>query len=280
VIPELSSTEKYKRHDLLATQDQHPVVKLEDVWFSYNRAPALSGIRLSIMRGECVAIVGRNGAGKTTLVKHLNGLLKPDRGEVNVLGRNTLQTPVAELARHVGFAWQNPNDQLFQANVRKEILLGPRSLHAFDPAWCNRLFERFNLGVLLDRPPFQLSEGQKKRVSFAAALAVQPELVVLDEPTAGQDESFRLELGRLISELQAEGRTVLLVTHDLEFAAEHADRWVAMADGRIVADGTPEAVMRDKGAMTKAGLRSTQGFQLKEAIESIPPDLSQEGESG
>ena len=274
VIPELSSSKKSGPHEPSPTEDQSPIVELEDVWFSYDRSPALCGIRLSVMQAECVALVGRNGAGKTTLVKHLNGLLKPNRGEVNVLGRNSRQTPVAELARHVGFAWQNPNDQLFQANVKKEILLGPHSLHAFDPAWCDRLFERFNLGILLNRPPFQLSEGQKKRVSFAAALAVQPELVVLDEPTAGQDESFRLELGRLIRELRAEGRTVILVTHDIEFAAEHASRWIAMADGRIVADGTPEAVMRDKEAMAKAGLRSTQGFQLKEAIESIPRNLS------
>ena len=247
--------------------NRKPVVEIDDVWFKYDGFPALRGISLTLVQSECVALVGRNGAGKTTLVKHLNGLLKPNQGKVEVLGRNTLKTPVAELARHVGFAWQNPNDQLFQANVRDEILTGLRTLHAYDPVWCHKLFERFNLNGLLDRSPFQLSEGQKKRVSFASALAVQPGLVVLDEPTAGQDEPFRQELGKLIKELRAEGRTVVLVTHDLEFAAEHASRWVALANGRIVADGIPEEVMGNQEAMVEAGLRPTQRFQLIQAIK-------------
>jgi energy-coupling factor transporter ATP-binding protein EcfA2 len=239
---------------------------MEDVWFGYQGVSVLRGLSLTLNRGECVALVGRNGAGKTTLIKHLNGLLKPKRGAVEVLGRDTLRTPVATLARHVGFAWQNPNDQLFQATVRDEVLTGPRALRAYDPGWCNLLYERFELGPLLGRSPFQLSEGQKKRVSFAAALSSRPEVVVLDEPTAGQDESFRRELGRFISELLGEGKTVLLVTHDLEFAAEHAGRWIALAGGRIVADGPPDSVMADPSAMSEAGLRPTQRFRLMQAL--------------
>jgi energy-coupling factor transport system ATP-binding protein len=241
---------------------------MKDVWFDYQGSSILRGISLTLRRGECVALVGRNGAGKTTLIKHLNGLLKPKQGTVEVLGRNTLRTPVAELARHVGFAWQNPNDQLFQTTVREEVLTGPRALRAYDPAWCNHLFERFELTPLLERTPFLLSEGQKKRVSFAAALSARPELVVLDEPTAGQDESFRRELGRLISELQTEGKTVLLVTHDLEFAAEHAGRWIALAGGEIAADGPPGTLMANRAVMSRAGLRPTQRFQLFEAIKN------------
>ena len=247
--------------------DKMPVVEMNDVWFSYNTTPVLRKVSLTLFRGECVAIVGRNGAGKTTLVKHLNGLLKPNQGRVAILGHDTLKTPVSKLARHTGFAWQNPNDQLFQANVREEVLTGPRILQTYDQTWCETLFNRFQLNSLLGRSPFRLSEGQKKRVSFASALASQPELVILDEPTAGQDEPFRRELGKLIKELQTEERTVLLVTHDLEFAAEHAGRWIAMADGGIVADGRPEEIMADHGAMKKAGLRPTQSFQFFEAIE-------------
>jgi len=184
--------------------------------------------------------------------------------------------PVAELARHIGFAWQNPNDQLFQPNVREEVLAGPRALHAYDETWCKGLFERFGLGSLLERSPFRLSEGQKKRVAFAAALAARPELVVLDEPTAGQDEPFRRELGRLTTELRAEGRTVVLVTHDLEFAAEHADRWLVLGNGRIVADGPPEIVMAEASAMAEAGLRPTQCFQFVQALKR----LQEEGRLG
>jgi energy-coupling factor transport system ATP-binding protein len=249
-----------------------PVVEAEDLWFHYKDCPVLRGIHLKLCRGECVALIGRNGAGKTTLVKHLNGLLKPDRGSLRVLGQDTRKTSVSKLARHVGFAWQNPNDQLFRTTVREEVLTGPRVLGAYDPVWCNRLFERLGLGPLLDRSPFSLSEGQKKRVSFAAALAPQPELIVFDEPTAGQDDPFRRELAELIHELQKEGRAIVLVTHDLEFAAQYANRWLILTEGQIIADGSPDAVMANRAAMAKAGLRPTQRFQLIQALHQTPKE--------
>ena len=244
-----------------------PVVETEDLWFYYKDRSILRGVHLRLDHGECVALIGRNGAGKTTLVKHLNGLLKPNRGSLKVLGQDTRRTSASKLARHVGFAWQNPNDQLFRTTVREEVLTGPRVLQAYDPVWCNRLFERLGLGPLLDRSPFSLSEGQKKRVSFAAALAPQPELIIFDEPTAGQDDPFRRELAELIHELQREGRTVVLITHDLEFAAQHASRWLILAEGQIIADGSPDAVMANHTAMAKAGLRPTQRFQLIQALK-------------
>ncbi len=243
-----------------------PMVEAEDIGFSYQGLSVLRNIHFKLRRGESVALVGQNGAGKTTLIKHLNGLLKPHRGHLKILGQETLRRPVSELSRHVGFVWQNPNDQLFQPTVREEVLTGPKALRSYDPSWCDELFNRFGLVSLLERSPFTLSEGQKKRVSFAAALAVKPELIVLDEPTAGQDEPFRRELVKFIAELQREDRTVVLVTHDLEFAAEHANRWLVLADGQIIADGPPEAVMADSRAMTKAGLRSTQRHQLIQAL--------------
>ena len=151
--------------------------------------------------------------------------------------------------------------------MREEILTGPRVLHVYDRNWCDVLFDRFQLGPLLDRSPFRLSEGQKKRVSFASALAVQPELIVLDEPTAGQDDSFRKELALLIKELQTEGRTVVLVTHDIEFAAEHASRWMVLNEGKLMADGSPEEIMKNPSLMMRAGLKPTQEFQLRQEIE-------------
>jgi energy-coupling factor transport system ATP-binding protein len=249
-----------------------PMVEAEDICFSYDGLSVLRNIRFKLFRGECVALVGRNGAGKTTLIKHLNGLLRPHSGHLKILGQETLRRPVSELSRHVGFVWQNPNDQLFQPTVWQEVLTGPKALGSYDPSWCDELFNRFGLVSLLERSPFTLSEGQKKRVSFAAALAVKPELIVLDEPTAGQDEPFRRELAKFINELQREGRTVLLVTHDLEFAAEHANRWLVLEEGRIVADGPPEAVMADSKTMTKAGVRPTQRHQLIQAIKGVRED--------
>jgi energy-coupling factor transport system ATP-binding protein len=249
-----------------------PAVEAEDLCFNYRGLPVLKDIHFKLLRGESVALVGRNGAGKTTLIKHLNGLLRPHSGRLKILGQETQRKPVSELSRHVGFVWQNPNDQLCRPTVREEVLTGPKALGSYDPSWCEELFNRFGLASLLGRSPFTLSEGQKKRVAFAAALAVKPELVVLDEPTAGQDESFRRELAKFIVELQKEERTVLLVTHDLEFAAEHANRWLVLAEGRIIADGLPEAVMADSKAMTRAGLRPTQIYQLIQALKRMRED--------
>jgi energy-coupling factor transport system ATP-binding protein len=265
-------SEEAKKTSLSFPRTSPPIVEAEDICFGYHGLPVLRNIHFKLLRGESVALVGRNGAGKTTLVKHLNGLLKPHSGHMKILGQETLRRPVSELSHHVGFVWQNPNDQLFQPTVREEVLTGPKALGSYDPSWCEELFSRFGLVPLLERSPFTLSEGQKKRVSFAAALAVKPELIVLDEPTAGQDELFRKELARFISELQREERTVVLVTHDLEFAAEHTNRWLVLADGRMIADGPPEAVMADSKAMDEAGLRPTQRYQLTEALKGMRED--------
>ncbi len=267
-------SEEAKKTSLSFPRTSPPIVEAEDICFGYHGLPVLRNIHFKLLRGESVALVGRNGAGKTTLIKHLNGLLRPHSGHLKILGQEALRRPVSELSRHVGFVWQNPNDQLFQPTVREEVLTGPKALGSYDPSWCKELFSRFGLVPLLERSPFTLSEGQKKRVSFAAALAVKPELIVLDEPTAGQDELFRKELARFISELQREERTVVLVTHDLEFAAEHANRWLVLADGRMISDGPPEAVMADSKAMTKAGLRPTQRYQLTEALKGMREDTA------
>ena len=266
----LNPAESSPESRVLGRHSSPSALEVDTIRFGYKGEKVLDGVSLQLHSGECVALVGRNGGGKTTLIKNFNGLLKPQEGRVTVRGKDTRKTPLTELARHVGYAWQNPNDQLFQVNVRQEVLAGPRALRAYDEAWCDRLFERFGLKGLLDRSPFRLSEGEKKRVAFATALASRPEIVVLDEPTAGQDEPFRRELVNLIGELRAEGRTVVLVTHDLEFAAEHADRWITLAEGRIVADGTPTSVMSDTKAMAAAGLRPTQLFEF---IRKLPQEV-------
>ncbi len=262
-------SEEAKKASISFPRTSPPIVEAEDICFSYHGLPVLQNIHFKLVKGESVALVGRNGAGKTTLIKHLNGLLRPHQGLLKILGQDTRGRPVSALSRHVGFVWQNPNDQLFQPTVREEVLTGPKALGSYDPSWCEELLNRFGLLPLLERSPFTLSEGQKKRVSFAAALAVKPELIVFDEPTAGQDEPFRRELAKFIAEFQREERAVVLVTHDLEFAAEHANRWLVLADGRIIADGPPEAVMADSKAMTQAGLRPTQRYQLIQALKGV-----------
>lgn len=245
------------------------VVEMEDLWFNDNGNPLLRGIDLTLQQGECVALLGRNGAGKTTLIKYLNGLLTPQKGLVKIFGSDTKRKPSSELSRKVSLVWQNPNDQIFRPTVEEEVLTGPKMFKAYDLRWCSQLYDRFGLRPLLDRSPFSLSEGQKKRVSFAAALSVKPDLIVLDEPTAGQDEPSRRQLTSILSGLREEGQTILFVTHDLEFAAEHADRWLILSDGKIMADGPPDEVMGASMTMEKAGLRPTQRFQLLQAIKRL-----------
>ncbi len=252
----------------LAPLDAPLVLGVRDVAFIRDGREILRDIRLDLARGECVALVGRNGSGKTTLLKHLNGLYRPSRGEVLVKDLNTQHTPVSTLAGIVSLVLQNPNDQLFKPNVREEIEVGPRALGRLDPAWIDQLIDRFALRPLLDRSPFTLSEGEKKRVAFAAALAARPEILALDEPTTGQDLAFRTALARLLQELQDQGVAIILATHDLEYAEQVATRWVVLADGQVVAAGSPDEVMGNPQAMDRAALRPTARFRFEREVES------------
>jgi len=167
----------------------------------------------------------------------------------------------------VGMAFQNANDQFFKFRVRDEIEVGARALGRYDAGWMEELIALFDLEPLLERSPYKLSEGQKKRVAFAAALAARPEILVLDEPTTGQDWPFRRALGDLLGALRARAQTVLLVTHDLEFAERCASRWALMAGGQVAASGAPEEVMAGEDAMGRAGLEPTQTYRLRRAWE-------------
>jgi energy-coupling factor transport system ATP-binding protein len=176
---------------------------------------------------------------------------------------------VSELARHVGFVFQNPNEQLFKANVREEIEVAPRALDRFDQGWIAQLLNRFDLGLLLERSPFTCSEGEKKRVTFAAALAARPEIVVLDEPTTGQDAAFRTALVTLLRQLQDDGIAIVLATHDLEFAELVATRWIVIAEGEIILQGTPQEVMEDANVLQMASLCPTARFRLLQELSSV-----------
>jgi energy-coupling factor transporter ATP-binding protein EcfA2 len=241
-------------------------IEAKEVAYAFGAQTVLSETSLTVDEGEMVALVGANGSGKTTLIKHFNGLLRPQRGWVNVLGSDTRQTTVADLARRVGLVFQNPSHQFFRYTVAEEIAVGPRVLGRQDPEWLERLYDLFALRPLLDRSPYWLSEGEKKRVAFASALATRPRILALDEPTVGQDQRFRDELGRLLKSLQAEGHTFVLVTHDMEFAEAHADRWIVLAQGRVVAEGTPETLMDDRQAMTQAALQPTERVRFIRAM--------------
>ena len=238
------------------------ILAVEDITFSMDNCSILENISFVLHEGESIAIVGANGAGKTVLLKHLNGLYRPKTGNVRIMGKDTRAFKVSRLARHIGIAFQNPNSQFFKLNVWDEITAGAEALDCFDAEWLQDLIKLFRLEPLLKRAPFRLSGGEKKRVAFAAALAPKPMILALDEPTAGQDWYFRRALGSLLKELRDRGQAIILVTHDLSFAEQHAHRWLLMAEGRIVKEGTPWNVMSDKTAMEKAHLEPTDAFRL------------------
>jgi energy-coupling factor transporter ATP-binding protein EcfA2 len=211
----------------------------------------LKGVTLDIRAGETVALVGRNGSGKTTLIKHFNGLLRPTAGTVTFQGR---EIRPRRMAARVGLSFQNPNDQFFRYRVRDELEEGPRRLRNLDPDWVQEVCDIFDLHGLLDRSPYRLSEGEKKRTAVGSILTVRPPLLVLDEPTMGQDWRLREALAVLITKLTERGCTTVIATHDLEFAEAVAERWIVLHDGTVVADGPPEELRRDERVLRLGAL--------------------------
>jgi energy-coupling factor transport system ATP-binding protein len=216
---------------------------------------ALDGVDLTIAAGERVAIVGQNGSGKSTLVRHLNGLLRPTEGIVRVDGRETAGRRVADLAATVGLAFQDPDRQIFAGRVRAEVEFGPRNLGlhgaALDEAVDGAL-RVTGLDADAETNPYDLGYSRRKLLAFASVLAMSTPVVVVDEPTTGQDARGVARIQAIVAELAAAGRTVIAITHDMRFAAESFERIVVMRAGRIVLDGTPEEVFAEEAWETLA----------------------------
>jgi len=234
------------------------IVSLHDVKFTYDGGvEALRGVNLHIRNGEFVAIVGGNGSGKTTLAKHMNGLLRPTSGEVMVSGKPAAGLSVADLSRVVGYAFQNPDHQLFCTTVEAEVSYGPRNLGYHGPELSRRVeyaIEAMGLGGFSELPPLSLNLGQRRRVSIAAVISMDPRVLILDEPTTGLDAGEIRVLMESIGELNRKGRAIILITHEMKVVAEHANRVVVMADGRTVLDSDARGVFADLEVLAKARL--------------------------
>ncbi len=256
-------------------------LRLENVSFTYpSGVRALDNVDLSIESGELAAIVGENGAGKTTLVKLLNGLLRPTQGQVWVGDWNTNNHSTAELAARVGFLFQNPDEQLFERSVEREVAYGPRNLKLSAREQRQRVSTALKQTNLADRAkahPYDLSQTDRKLVALAATLAMQTPVVVLDEPSIGQDASGRARIGRILQDLHTMGRTQLLISHDLDFCAEHAERVVVMADGHILADGPAEQVLAKTQVLKRAAVIPPQLVRLALSLKlpSTPLDVKE-----
>ena len=238
-----------------------PVIELRGVAFAYpDGHQALFGVDLHIHPGERVALLGPNGAGKTTLVLHLNGILRPGAGTVTVSGVPVTDETVQEVRRRVGIVFQDPDDQLFMPSVRDDVAFGPANLGLSGAALEARVASALDvvgMAEFADRPPHHLSFGQRRRVAIATVLAMEPEILVLDEPSSNLDPTSRRELAEILESLPV---TVLMVTHDLPYAAQLCERAVVLHDGVIAVDGPTLEVLADEETMARHRLELPYGF--------------------
>jgi len=235
---------------------------------------ALRGIDLKIEEGEYIALMGENGAGKTTLAKHFNGLLKPTTGTILIDGKDTREVPVAELSKKVGYVFQNPEHQLFLPTVEEEVSFAPKTAGYPDEMikvnveWALNLL---NLEGLIDCSPMELGVGEQRRVSMASILSLKPKIFLMDEPTTGQDANLKLTVSKALTELNEQGTTVIVITHDIDFVAESDIlRVITMLNGEIVADGSPNEVLTDADNLHKTYLIPPQVVQLFQRLGMKP----------
>ena len=241
-------------------------IQVKDLSFTYpSGVYALRGVSLHIRSGEAVAIIGQNGAGKTTLVKHFNGLLKPTSGSVMVGEWDTRHQPVARLAARVGYVFQNPDDQLFKPNVWAELVFGPKNLGwEMDriEAHAREALEAVGLSETANLHPYDLSPSLRKNVALAAVLAMDTPVIVLDEPTTGQDQSGVERIGQIVVRLRQQEKTVITITHDIDFCAEYFERVVVMAGGQVLLDGPAREVLSQAERLAETDVEPPQLMRL------------------
>ncbi|PWH12727.1 MAG: ABC transporter ATP-binding protein [Anaerolineae bacterium] len=253
------------------TSEQAPLVRFEQVCFGYETKPnVLQDVNFEIRRGDVIAVLGANGAGKTTLVKHAIGLLKPTSGRVLINGVDTRHLSVAEIARTLGYVFQSPSHMLFAPTVYDELAFGPRNLEHPKDQIEKEVMEALEIVNLSGRekdPPLSLSFGQQKRVSIAAVLAMRSRILIMDEPTAGQDYQNYMDFMDAIIQLP-NIEAILFITHDIDLAIIYANRVALMSEGRLVADGKPQDVLKDLERLRDWRLVPTSLLQLN--LEMLP----------
>ena len=272
------------------------MIQAEHVSFSYSdQGPTVQDVSFQIEKGDFVAILGANGAGKTTTVRLIDGLIRPTQGKVLIHGADTATSPVSERARRVGFLFQNPDRQICKNTVREEILFGLKTVRGDESeealnARCEEVLKDF--GFSGDEEPFSLSRGQRQRVALASILAVEPEVLILDEPTTGLDY---LECCHIMDRIRRMNReqqvTVVMVCHDMEVVLDYAQRALVMAGGKLLADGPVREIFRDAELMEKASilppqmiglsLRLGEGFEQADTPDAMAEAvLARRGEGG
>ncbi len=234
-------------------------IMIRDVTFTYpNGYTAVENINLEIKQGENVAIIGQNGAGKTTLVKMMNGLNRPTKGDVLVGDMNTRDYTTAQVSRKVGYVFQNPDDQIFHSTVEEEVRFGPAYFKLGKEEEDRRVdfaLKITGMDEFKDKNPFDLPLSVRKFVTIAAVIAMETDVLIFDEPTAGQDIDGNIRLSEILNTLHEMNRTVITISHDMEFVANNFDRCVVMATKHIVREGTPREVFWDFPSLKEAKLK-------------------------
>jgi len=255
--------------------DQHPFIQVNHLFYCYpDGTQALDDIQIEIYEGEFIAFIGQNGSGKTTLSKCLNGLFKPTVGDVIVDGLNSKITPIVQMVRRVGYVFQNPDHQLFNSNCKDEIAYGPRNIQLPEDQVQERVEEAARVVGLdegfFEEHPFFLSKGLRQRVAIASILALRPKVIIVDEPTTGQDTRQSMEIMEFLKSLNDKlGHTVIIITHDMPIVAKYARRVIIMGNGRILADGPTKEIFTLTDILAKTYLEPPQITQLAQRCVSL-----------
>jgi len=248
------------------TNSQKVIAHIENLEHVYpSGVHALKRINLDFYAGQITAIVGQNGSGKTTISKHFNGLLRPTSGKIEINGRDVANRKVSEMALEVGYVFQNPSYQLFCATVKDEIRFGLKNLKLKDDVIKSKskeIMQQFNIWDIRNQQPVSLSSGTKKIVALASVYAMNPDILFLDEPTTGQDQAGKTRLGELAREMKKSGKTIIIVSHDMDFVSEYAERVIVMNEGEVILDGTVDEAFRNKEVMIKAHLMPPQYYRV------------------
>jgi len=257
-----------------------PLLMMHDVEYVYsNGTVALKKVSLNINKGDFVAIMGQNGAGKTTLIRTINGLIRPTKGEIFLEGENIDSKTIATLSKKVGIIFQNPTHQLFSNTVEDEIKFSLKNLNLDREEIqikVDKVLKEFNLEKYRKRSPLSLSGGESKKIAIASIICRDPEILVFDEPTLGQDAKEIRFFVKLIHNELKKGKTIIIVTHSIEFTIEHPPRTVLMSGGRIIADGPTKNILTNEFLVEKSSLIMPQVYQLRIELQKIGIDVPKE----
>ncbi len=257
---------------------EQPILKVENIHFTYNgEKEALDGVNLDIYEGERIAVLGSNGAGKSTFFLNINGVLKSEEGQIFYRGEKITKKNLNHLRKNVGIVFQDADNQIIASTVMAEVSFGPMNLKLPREEVVRRVdkaLEYMNISDFKERPPHYLSGGEKKRVSIADIIAMESEIIIFDEPTAALDPQNAAMLEEVLDKMGKEGRTLLISTHDVDFAYRWAERMIVFCDGKIIADDTPLNVFKQEDILERANLKHPMMFDIYDILKEnhVVPD--------